>query len=256
MKKDKLIELLRDDEYYYNGKGRELVSVSHIDLITKTPELYIKFLAGQYTSPTTTPMILGGALHTEVLEGRDALTDKYEVINIQGRGTKIFKEYNAKGKIKLTTPEYLNLNQWHEALKTKENDPDIFQMLNPVLWDVEVPNTIQILGVDWKGKADLVTDDCVYDLKTTSDIAKFKYSAYKYGYDSQAWLYSKMFGLEVKFIVVDKVTLQVGVFECSQTFLDSGRAKIEATSIFVRDYITPTLDGDDKVSGIVNREIL
>ena len=44
----------------------------------------------------------------------------------------------------------------------------------------------------------------IVDLKTTSDISSFPYSAKKYNYDSQAYIYSKIFGYEFLFIVIYK----------------------------------------------------
>ena len=85
----------------------------------------------------------------------------------------------------------------------------------------------------WKGKADRVLDDCVVDLKTTSDIDGFKYSARKYNYDSQAWLYNQIFGKPMIFIVVEKKTNRLGMFQCSDDFLEYGKQKVvEATKVY------------------------
>ena len=47
----------------------------------------------------------------------------------------------------------------------------------------------------WKGKADIINHEekLIIDLKTTADIEKFRWSASKYNYDSQAYIYSKLF---------------------------------------------------------------
>ena len=84
----------------------------------------------------------------------------------------------------------------------------------------------------WKGKADIVNHDekLVIDLKTTSDIEKFRWSASKYNYDSQAYIYSKLFGYEMVFIVIDKNTKQIGVFDCSPDFYKRGEDKVRRAS--------------------------
>ena len=84
----------------------------------------------------------------------------------------------------------------------------------------------------WKGKADIVNHDekLIVDLKTTANINKFKSSAYKYNYDSQAYIYSKMFGYEFAFIVVDKTTYQIGIYDCSPEFYNSGAEKVKKAS--------------------------
>ena len=66
----------------------------------------------------------------------------------------------------------------------------------------------------------------IVDLKTTNNINAFANSAYKYNYDSQAYIYSKMFGYELIFIVIDKNTKQLGLFDCSDQFLSSGQNKV------------------------------
>jgi hypothetical protein len=74
-------------------------------------------------------------------------------------------------------------------------------------------------------------------LKTTSDIAKFRYSASKYNYDSQAYIYNQLFGYEMLFIVIDKNTHQIGLFDCSSGFYEKGERKVqEAVAQSVAQY--------------------
>jgi len=81
----------------------------------------------------------------------------------------------------------------------------------------------------WKGKADIINHEekLVVDLKTTADLNKFRYSASKYNYDSQAYIYSKLFGYEMVFIAIDKNTSQIGIFDCSPQFYERGKDKVE-----------------------------
>ena len=67
----------------------------------------------------------------------------------------------------------------------------------------------------------------VESLKTTNDITKFSKSAWLYNYDSQAYIYNLLFGYEFVFIVVDKNTYQIGLFDCSPEFLERGKDKVE-----------------------------
>ena len=93
----------------------------------------------------------------------------------------------------------------------------------------EKPMIKDIAGALWKGKADIVNHDeqLVIDLKTTGDITKFRSSAFKFNYDSQAYIYSTMFGYEFVFIAIDKNTHQIGIFDCSKDFYESGKDKVE-----------------------------
>jgi hypothetical protein len=95
--------------------------------------------------------------------------------------------------------------------------------------DYEVPGIGEIEGRMWKGKADIINYDekLIIDLKTTNDINSFKYSANKYNYDSQAYIYRKIFGMDLLFIVIDKNTYQIGIFDCSDDFYRRGHEKVK-----------------------------
>ena len=95
--------------------------------------------------------------------------------------------------------------------------------------EYEVPAIKELEGEMWKGKADIVNhnEKLVIDLKTTADITRFKWSASKYNYDSQAYIYSKLFGYEMIFIVIDKNTEQLGIFDCSPEFYAKGQDKVQ-----------------------------
>ena len=97
----------------------------------------------------------------------------------------------------------------------------------------------------WKGKADIINHDekLIIDLKTTNDISKFKWIASKYNYDSHAYIYRKMFGYDFLFIVVDKITQQIGIFDCSDRFYESGADKVaRATEAYELFYKTEGFD--------------
>ena len=83
----------------------------------------------------------------------------------------------------------------------------------------------------------------IIDLKTTSDIDKFKWSASKFNYDSQAYIYSSLFDYEMLFMVIDKETLQIGLFDCSPDFYASGEDKVrKATDAYDLFYKTEDFD--------------
>jgi len=92
--------------------------------------------------------------------------------------------------------------------------------------EYEVPAVAKIGGEMWKGKADIVHPEMVIDLKTTGDISGFRWSAKKYNYDSQAYIYQTMFNRPLVFYVVEKGTGMLGVFEPSPSFIEGGEAKV------------------------------
>ena len=57
----------------------------------------------------------------------------------------------------------------------------------------------------------------------------FEYSIKKYDYDLQAYLYTILFNVpNFKFLVIDKGTLDIGVFNVLPETLERGRAKLES----------------------------
>ena len=119
------------------------------------------------------------------------------------------------------------------------------ELLSGMNVDYERPNIMELEGLMWKCKADIVNHDekLIIDLKSTSDINKFRYSCSAYNYDSQAYIYSSMFGYEFVFMVIDKKTLKTGIFECSPEFYESGQHKVkEAAEIYKLFYETDNFD--------------
>ena len=95
--------------------------------------------------------------------------------------------------------------------------------------DFEVPQIDVIDGIPFRGKADIVQGTKIIDLKTTADLEGFNFAAYRFGYDLQAYLYLQLFpqAEEFIFVVIDKKTKDIGIFDCSEEFLESGKKKLE-----------------------------
>ena len=111
--------------------------------------------------------------------------------------------------------------------------------------EYEIPGISEIEGELWKGKADIINHDekLIVDLKTTQDINNFKYSASRYNYDSQAYIYRKLFGYEMVFITIDKTTHQIKICDCSDAFYDRGREKVkEAVAQYQLFFKSPEFD--------------
>jgi hypothetical protein len=114
--------------------------------------------------------------------------------------------------------------------------------------DYEVPGIAEIAGKMWKGKADILnhSDKLIVDLKTTSNILDFKSSAKKYNYDSQAYIYKKLFGYDLVFLAIDKNTHQIGIYDCSDEFLNRGKDKVEkAVEAYELFYNNPEFNPDN-----------
>jgi len=217
MKKDEIISKLKDDSHYYGDFGKQYLSNSDISTLLNNPLAF-----GQPSKPTSA-FLVGGYFHTAILEP-DKLK-KYKVIPATTRNTKMYKEMSG-GELCLLQHEVDHI----ELMTQKMMNNKVCKGLIQADWcEYEKPGVEKIGRYTWKGKADIVNhaDKLVVDIKTTADINKFKNSAYRYNYDSQAYIYQKLFGYEMVFIVIDKTTHQLGVFDCSPEFLSSGKDKVD-----------------------------
>ncbi len=118
----------------------------------------------------------------------------------------------------------------------------------------EVPAVQEIFGTQWKGKADIITNDKLIDIKTTSNIKDFRYSARKYNYDSQAFIYQQLFDKPLVFYVIDKITLQLGIFYPSDNFLMNGREKVEKAIEIHSTFFKEGAESD--INDYIHKEIL
>ena len=170
----------------------------------------------------TVPMVIGGYFHTLVLEPNKI--EKYKIIEATSRNTKLYKELS-DGEICLLEAEADKIEAMRETLLANDVVRGMIQDGNV---EYEVPMISRIAGELWKGKADILNHDekIIIDLKTTSDITKFRSSAYRWNYDAQAFIYEHLFGYDFIFIAIDKKTHQIGVYDCSSKFIENGREKV------------------------------
>ena len=217
MNKKNIIAKLKDDTHYYGDFGKKYLSNSDISTLLSNP-----LALGQPSKPSSA-FLVGGYFHTAILEP-DKLK-KYKIIPATTRNTKMYKEMSG-GELCLLQHEVDHI----ELMTEKMLNNDVCKNLIHADWcEYEQPGVDQVGRYVWKGKADIINhaDKLVVDIKTTADINKFKNSAYRYNYDSQAYIYQTLFGYEMVFIVIDKTTHQLGVFDCSPEFIASGKDKVD-----------------------------
>ena len=212
-----VLEKLKDDEHYYGEFGNKYLSNSDIAVLLTNP-------MGLHKSfQKTVPLIVGGYFHTAILEP-DKLK-KYKIVKSSTRNTKIYKETSG-GEICLLQHEVDMIELMTDKILTNDVCRGLIQDPSN---KYEVPGISNIEGRMWKGKADILNlnEKLIVDLKTTNDINKFEYSAKKYNYDSQAYIYKKIFGYDFLFLVIDKNTNQIGIYDCSDNFYRSGLDKVQ-----------------------------
>ena len=217
MNKEDVIEKLRNDEHYYGAFGKKYLSNSDIGTLLTNP------LALGKPTEQRPAFLVGGYFHTAILEP-DKLK-KYRVIPSSTRNTKAYKEMSG-GELCLLKHEVDAIELLSDTMLANDVCKGLIRDSNT---EYETPAIAKIEGEMWKGKADIVNhnEKLVVDLKTTADITRFKWSASKYNYDSQAYIYRKLFGYDMLFIVIDKNTHQLGLFDCSAEFYEKGKDKVQ-----------------------------
>ena len=238
MNKEKILQKLKNDEDYYGEFGNKFLSNSHVGKLLKDP------LRAFEPSKPSPAFLVGGYFHTCILEP-DKL-EKYKVVKSTTRNTKQYKDV-AGGELCLLQHEVDAIELMRDKVMANDICADLIMGTDGKLNDFEVPMVTELFGNKWKGKADIVNhnEKLIIDLKTTADIEKFHWSASKYNYDSQAYIYSKLFGYEFLFIVIDKNTHQIGMFDCSPQFYERGEEKVRKASE-AYDLFYKTKDFDPK----------
>ena len=209
--------MLDNDEHYYGEFGKSFLSNSDIKSLLENPLEFKQPIVG---NPN---LIKGSYFHTLVLEP-DKL-ERFKIIDAGTRNTKKYKDLSG-GEMCLLEKEADELAELRDKLMGVRAAKDLIHDVDVAY---EVPGVIKLEDEWWKLKADIVnkTQGYVIDLKTTSDIEKFNYSAKVYNYDSQAYIYSSYFKMDFLFIVVCKKSKKIGIFDCSPQFLESGKDKVE-----------------------------
>ena len=235
MNKKQILQKLKNDEDYYGDFGNQFLSNSHVGRLLKDPLNVFK------PSKPSPAFLVGGYFHTCILEPNKI--DKYKVVKSTTRNTKQYKDV-AGGELCLLQHEVDTIELMREKVMANDICRDLIQNSQT---EYEQPGIIDLFGNKWKGKADIVNHEekLIIDLKTTADIDKFQWSASKYNYDSQAYIYSKLFGYEFLFIVIDKTTHQIGMFDCSPQFYEKGEDKVRRASE-AYDLFYKTKDFDPK----------
>lgn len=212
-----VLERLKNDDDYYGDFGKQFRSNSDISTLLTNPLALGKDIK---KSPA---LLIGGYFHTAILEPEKL--DRFKIVKSTTRNTKAYKEIS-NGELCLLEHEVDKITLMKEKLMSNDVCKDLIRGIDV---EYEVPGITELEGLWWKGKADILnhTEKLIVDLKTTSDITKFRSSAFRYNYDSQAYIYNKLFGYEMLYIVIDKLNHQIGIFDCSPEFYESGEDKVQ-----------------------------
>jgi hypothetical protein len=212
-----ILKKLEEDEHYYGKFGKQYLSNSDISTLLKNP------LALHTPQKTIPAFLVGGYFHTAILEPNKL--KNFKIVQSTTRNTKAYKEIS-NGELCLLQQEVDQIELMVDKMMSNTVCKDLITSGEV---EYEIPGIKEIEGKMWKGKADIVnhSERLVIDLKTTNDIEKFRYSASKYNYDSQAFIYNQLFGYDMLFMVIDKNTHQIKICECSSSFYEKGQRKVQ-----------------------------
>jgi len=193
------LKRLDNDEDYYGEFGKQFLSNSNIRSLLKDP---LSFNQPITNNPN---LIIGSYFHTLILEP-DKL-ERIKIIDASTRNTTKYKELS-EGEMCLLQHEADSIQLLRDTVMENKIARDLIQDIDV---EYEVPGILELSGEWWKLKADIKnnTQSLVVDLKTTSDIDKFRYSAKEYNYDSQAYIYSTYFNMDMVFIAIDKKSRKI-----------------------------------------------
>ena len=245
MDKSEILKHLEDDSKYYGEFGKQFLSNSDIGKLLKNPTQF------RVNQEMTKPMLEGRYFHTKILEPQK-IGDFIEV-DVTSRNTVKYKEAINEGEMLLLTKEREHL----DFLCTKmTSNMEMFDYIYDDGNEFEIPEIQKIMSLDWKGKADIVNHNkgLLVDIKTSGDIDKFMYSAKTYNYDSQAYIYQRLFDKPLIFLVIDKRTARLGIFECSDSFLRGGQEKVEQAVEVYQKYFSN--EATEDIHSYIHKQVL
>ena len=217
--KQELIDNMYDDTFYYGYLGKQALSSSSLKMVLSSPKTY-KYVT-KYGQSETQPLRDGKLFHTMILEPHKI--DELTIVDVATKAGKAYKEAKAEGLEVYTTNEIKAAERLADAIL--RNDEAVHYMSKA---QFEIPEIAMIDGIPFRAKADILKPNQIVDLKTTTGLNEFRYSADKYSYDLQAYLYREMFNVdEFVFVCIDKGSLDIGIFECSDEFYEKGKRKLE-----------------------------
>jgi hypothetical protein len=217
--KEEIITQMYDDTFYYGHLGKHALSSSSLKMILTSPKTYRNVTKYGDPGKASPALEMGKLIHWMVLEPQKVNDIKF--IDSSSRATKIYKEAKqTHGEVFLQKDRSAAERITDAVLR---NDQAV-KLLNKS--EVEVPIIDTLEGLPFRGKADIIQGDTIIDLKTTADLSSFKYSADKYGYDLQAYMYLRLFKKQnFKFLVVDKASTDIGIYGVSDEFIARGEEK-------------------------------
>ena len=237
--KTELTEKMNDDDFYYGYLSKAALSSSSLKLLLDSPKTYRNVT--QYGSPESQALRDGWLFHTAILEPE--VFESQIFVDVASKNTKAYKLAKEEHGRVFTMTERKDAERIADAFLRNTKAVELIRDC-----EFEVPVIGDVMGLPFRGKADVLGKNRIVDLKTTTDLkASFPYSAKKYSYDMQCYLYSNLFGIDYQdfvFLAIDKRSLDIGVYHCSEEFYYSGEQKVQNAIDIYDSYFLQETDLD------------
>lgn len=225
-----IIERMYDDDFYYGHLGKNALSSSALKKLLESPKSYAKSLD---KTEETQPLRDGRLIHMLTLEPEKA--EALHIVNCTKRANEYKEAVESYGHHNVFTASEFNYAK--DIADALRNNDDAAELLKGMSFEVPFIGTIQDLP--FRVKADCISEDgaLIVDLKTTADVYSWERSARRYKYALQAELYRTIFGAkDFIFLVIDKNTTDIGIFDCTEEFYAEGGYDIECAIQIYKDF--------------------
>ena len=240
---DAILKEMMNDSFYYGFLSKAALSSSSAKLLLDSPRTYYNIT--KYASNEHTPaLFLGRLIHHLALEP-EKVPELYELATVKSRNAKAYKEQS-----EATKKDVVLQAEWDQCNKTVDalNRSDAWLELMDGC-QVEIPAIGYLEGLPFRAKCDVRTNNGgIVDLKTTSDLSAFPYSAKKYSYDMQCYIYCNLFNVhysDFKFAAVDKKSNDFAIYDVSESFYISGKEKLEEATTRYKEFFPNGIDAPD-----------
>lgn len=216
-------KLLLDDEFYYGEANKYALSASSFGKLldgTYDPESW------KEPNEWKSYFEVGKYFHVQTLEPHKLKNFDVRDVTRRSAGDEYLKQ-----------SEVDNL----EAMKVAQDASiEARGLIYGPRVEYEVPGVVNIEGIWLKGKCDIMNPDVGWlaDLKTSSGHMPFYQGATKYGYNSQAWVYWKIFNYPTKYINVGKSNHNIDIITPPQEYYKKGKVRaLEAIKLYKENYV-------------------
>lgn len=236
---EEILGFMMDDEFYYGVLGKTALSSSLLRNILDSPNTLLEYL--KKPKKESDALRIGRLTHECLLEPHKFYNKVY--VEADRTNAKVYKEAVAEhGPDRVYKQKEKDYVEW--LIRKLANNEKIQSIMKVA--ELEVPMIRMVDEFAIRGKADILTDDCIYDLKTTiaptDSFARWEVD--KKNYDLQAFIYCRLFKKDkFKFITLNKNNRDVGIVNVPDEVLSRGETKFNlALKAYKEMFHKKTLD--------------